>query len=544
VLYCLQAETGMPVWQYPVPGKLVHLEAGPAINKARVYACGGDAGVLCLDAKRVTLDGKEQDLAEVIPVLARRWAAMQAKYELEKQKDPLLAIPPNDGELPKPAPKLLWQQGKGKWHVDAPPALAGDFVLVASAYLDEEKVGLRSLLCLKAADGSLVWEAPLKLNPWAGATVAGQLVLVGCSNIRFDRKLIERARGEIVAVDLASGKVRWQQELAGGILSAIAVKGNVAVCTTTAGKAIGWDCATGQRLWEYEAKQPFFGGAAIAGDTVYVADLKANVHALGLADGKEQWTYDVASDLSVQSRSMVFGSPTVHGGDIYLATCNLEGEVDQPSYIACLSDKRSATNTVAVPISVDKEKRRITVPCLIAPRKLPSLKDVYPLEVIATYPSPRGQKAHETVVIFNSKPSDVHKALESFGLKPGTPARGDDQVPTGPEVRVLLEVPGVTGQPRLIPMEKVMVDTRTGKTLPVMSWHFTGSVMCQPDPTKEERVYGADLRGTLISLLPVTDETVCQARLEMKDGKLLRLDTNKDLLPPEGTEAKLVIEVK
>ena len=38
--------------------------------------------------------------------------------------------------------------------------------VVASAFLDDEKVGKRSLFCLKAADGSVVWESPVTFNPW------------------------------------------------------------------------------------------------------------------------------------------------------------------------------------------------------------------------------------------------------------------------------------------------------------------------------------------------------------------------------------------
>ena len=102
----------------------------------------------------------------------------------------------------------------------------------------------------------------------------------------------------------------------------------------------------------------------------------------------------------------------------------------------------------------------------------------------------------------------------------------------------------LVGKPRLIPLEKLIVDARTGKTLPPLTWRFTGSVLRQPDPGREERVYGADLSGTLISLLPVTDETVCQAGISMQDGKLLRLETNKNLLPPEGAEVRLIIEAK
>ena len=60
-------------------------------------------------------------------------------------------------------------------------------------------------------------------------------------------------------------------------------------------------------------------------------------------------------------------------------------------------------------------------------RKLPTLTQIYPLEVVACYPAPQGQKAHETVVTFEVKPSEVAKALESFGLKPGKPAVGEEE---------------------------------------------------------------------------------------------------------------------
>jgi len=545
ILYCLNPENGMPFWRYPVPGKLVHLEAGPTIDKGRVYACGGDAGVFCLDAKRVTLDGKEMDLASAAKVLSKRWAEMQEQYEKDKKADPLLAIPPSEDALPKPLPKLLWQKGQHQWHIDAPPVVAGEFLIVASAYLEHEKEGKRSLVCLKASDGSLVWETPLDLNPWSGPTVAGNTVIVGCSSIRFDRKLLGEAKGEVLAMDLATGQVKWKRQLAtGAVLSSIAVKGDVAVYSSTDKVIVARDINSGASKWYYrEGKEPFFAGVAIAGDTIYAADLYANVYAINLADGKLQWLLPLSTDNAVQSKSMVFGSPVVHGGDLFVATCNPDGDTPQSSYVVCISDKPTVVAFKSVPVTVNTEKRSVSVPCRIAPRKLPSLNEIYPLEVVATYPAPRGQKAHETVVVIESKPSEVHAALESIGLKPGKPAIGNG-IGTGAEVRVSLEVPGVTGSLRVIPLEKLMIDTRTGKTLPLLTWHFTGSAMRQPDPNKPEKMYGADQSGTLISLLPVTDETVCQLHLSLADGKPLKLDTNKALLPPEGTEVKLIIEAK
>ncbi len=196
-------------------------------------------------------------------------------------------------------------------------------------------------------------------------------------------------------------------------------------------------------------------------------------------------------------------------------------------------------------VVIDKEKKTLTVPCAIAPRKLPNLSEIYPIEVIACYPAPQGQKAHETVITFKDvKPSDVHLALELLGLKPGKPARGEDQKPEGPELKLFLEFTGADGKTQRIDIEKSMVHRKTGKPLESLRWHFTGSVLKQPDPEKDDQVYAADLSGTLIAMFPVTDETVIQSHLTMKDEPLFKMDTDTKLLPKEGTAAKLIIVVK
>src|SRR5437879_3566111 len=117
------------------------------------------------------------------------------------------------------------------------------------------------------------------------------------------------------------------------------------------------------------------------------------------------------------------------------------------------------------PMVVDKDKKTISITCKMAPRRLAKYTEVYPLEVIATFPdehNPQGKKAHETVVTFtNVKPSEVHQALESFGLKPGVPGMGVGQMGKGPEVKIYLEVPGPDGKPQKVPIEKTMQDRKT-----------------------------------------------------------------------------------
>jgi len=193
-------------------------------------------------------------------------------------------------------------------------------------------------------------------------------------------------------------------------------------------------------------------------------------------------------------------------------------------------------------IVVDKEKKVVIVPAKIAPRKIEDerYKEIYPIEVIATFPFPKGKKAHETVVTFDVKPSDVHKALLDIGLKPGKPAQTAEETQTGPEVKLFIEtVPGKAGT--RVPVERCLVDKKTGKPMPKVKWLFTGSVMTKPDPDKPE-VYGADDTGTLISIFPVTASTVFQSSLSLKDEKYVKLETN-DRLPKIGTAVNLVISV-
>jgi outer membrane protein assembly factor BamB len=336
-LRCIRAADGFLLWQLPLAGNLVHFEGTPTFASKRLYAGGGNAGVLSLDPARVTFEGKEQDLSLVQAELEKQWKDLLAKYELDKKKDPSFALPPDESMLPKSIPKLLWQKGQDKWHVDAPVAVVEDRVLAASAYLDDDKTGERALICLKADDGSILWKTPLKLNPWAGPTV-GPYILLGCSSIRMEPKTIPGATGEVVAIELDTGKIKWQKGVPGGVLSAVAVREGFAIFTATDGKVRAWDAFTGEERWSYDAGAPFFAGAAVTSKTVYAADLKGVVHALNLADGKRLWTLELSTNpTSVEGQ--VYGSPTVHGGRLYVATCDLAGSGRGRTGVVCIGER-------------------------------------------------------------------------------------------------------------------------------------------------------------------------------------------------------------
>jgi outer membrane protein assembly factor BamB len=340
ILYAVRASDGLPVWKYDMPGELVHMEGSPVADKNRIYMGAGNGGVFCVDANKLTLEGKEYDVKSVQAELQKRWKALQDAYQKDKKDNPDFAMEPTDTSLPAVKPKLLWQQGKDQWHVDSALAVTGDRVLAASAFLDLEGKGERALFCLKASDGSQLWKTALTYNPWGGPTVAGNVVLVGCSNIRLDPSELGQAAGEVVAIDLDKGTVLWKEKIPGGVVSSIAVKDSIAVVTATDGKVRAFNIADGKPRWTYTGGAPYFAAPAIAGKVVYSADLKGVVHAIDLEKGTKVWTFDVAGHPSIQSPGMFYSAPVIHGGKIYLATCNLYGETAwKQAAIVCIGEK-------------------------------------------------------------------------------------------------------------------------------------------------------------------------------------------------------------
>jgi outer membrane protein assembly factor BamB len=339
-LHCLRSATGLPLWQLPVPGELVHLEGTPTIADGRVYIGGGAAGVMCVYLDRVSLDGKEQSLADVRKQLDQKWQELQAKYEADKKKDPDFAVPPNEDQLPKPAPLLAWQQGKGRWHVDAPVAVVGGRVFVASAFLDKEKEGDRALFCLDAATGKQLWRTPLTLNPWGGPSVVGNAVVISASTIGYDPGALKQAKGSVAAFDIGDGHEKWSKSVPGGVLSCVALADGLAVATATDGKVRAYDLNDGKVRWYHgDGKAAYFAAPAVVGGVVYVGDLSGVVHALGLADGQPRWSLDLGADPAVKASGMIYGGPVLHGGRLFVATCNLTSKEPRPTAVVCIGAK-------------------------------------------------------------------------------------------------------------------------------------------------------------------------------------------------------------
>jgi outer membrane protein assembly factor BamB len=109
--------------------------------------------------------------------------------------------------------------------------------------------------------------------------------------------------------------------------------------TATDGKVRAFDLATGERRWVYDGKAPFFAPVALAGGVAYAGDLQGAVHAIDLKSGAARWKLDLGADPAVKAPGMVYGGPVLHGGRLYLATCNLAGaNAGRPTAVVCIGD--------------------------------------------------------------------------------------------------------------------------------------------------------------------------------------------------------------
>lgn len=336
-LHALAPDTARMYWQYPVPGTLVHLEGSPALADGRAYACAGAAGIICVDTRKITLEGNEVEIDQVPQILEAKWKVLEEQYKKDMAKDPDFAIKPSRDQLPKPSPRRLWQAGNEKWHVDAAPTLVGDKLLVASAYLDVERVGKRALISLDARTGKEQWATDLQVNPWGGASVINGTIVIGCASIRFDPKEVP-GKGQVVALDLETGALKWKKDLPGGVVSSIALTEDLAVVTAADGKVRALALKDGAEKWTHTSKSAYFASPAVAGGVAYVADIRGSIAALNLADGNVLWTLDL-NKAPISADGFVYGSPIVHDGRLYVATCSLNAAVGSTkNVLVCIGE--------------------------------------------------------------------------------------------------------------------------------------------------------------------------------------------------------------
>jgi outer membrane protein assembly factor BamB len=120
--------------------------------------------------------------------------------------------------------------------------------------------------------------------------------------------------GEVSALDLNSGKVRWKQKIDTGFIASPSVRGKLVYVGDYDGKFHALDSASGAVRWTHASDAEIDGGANFWRDNVLFGSQDANLYCLNAESGEFVWKFAIQD----QIRCM----PTVVGDRSFVAGCD------------------------------------------------------------------------------------------------------------------------------------------------------------------------------------------------------------------------------
>lgn len=177
------------------------------------------------------------------------------------------------------------------------------------------------VVAFEIASGRVAWRTRIKA-PLSGGTAVGEgMVLIGSSD------------GQLFALDAASGKSRWSVRVNGEVLAPAAISERLIALRTVDGKLHALAPADGHELWAQQQPVPRLSlrGTArpvIAGDLVLCGFDNGRVLAVNAGDGSVQWEATIAPPhgrTELERLDDIDTAVRVSGQDVY--TVGFQGKV-------------------------------------------------------------------------------------------------------------------------------------------------------------------------------------------------------------------------
>jgi outer membrane protein assembly factor BamB len=125
-------------------------------------------------------------------------------------------------------------------------------------------------------------------------------------------------RGNAQLTGVGSGapaipKLLWTHEVGEPVESSAAIAGGSVYVGSQSGELIALDLASGKVRWKYKASEAIGESSpAVGGGVVYVGDLSGVLHAVSAADGKRLWTFKTGSEIKA--------SPVITAGKVLIGS--------------------------------------------------------------------------------------------------------------------------------------------------------------------------------------------------------------------------------
>ncbi|GAB4012140.1 PQQ-binding-like beta-propeller repeat protein [Spirosoma migulaei] len=155
-------------------------------------------------------------------------------------------------------------------------------------------------------------------------------------------------RGQLVALSLTDGSVKWRLATEGKIYSTPAILKNRLVVASTDGTIYCLDKRNGKLNWKVETGKPIVACPLIDGNVVYMGSSEGKFRALSLKDGSEQWTFGdvhgfVESVPIADKQKIYFGS----WGSTFYA---LDKKTGQPAWTWTNGKSRNFSPAAGIPL--------------------------------------------------------------------------------------------------------------------------------------------------------------------------------------------------
>lgn len=169
--------------------------------------------------------------------------------------------------------------GETVWKVDtgvpwpAPLARHDDLLILPA--------GRDSVFAHHVDDGRRAWAVPLAGGSRGGAAVLdGSIYVAGLT-------------GEVVAIDAATGSVRWRRDLGSRIFAAPLAHGDELYVTALNGRLYAISTGTGQRRWSLALDGVCRGTPVLAGDLLAVTTMTATCQLISRSEERVVYTLDL-----------------------------------------------------------------------------------------------------------------------------------------------------------------------------------------------------------------------------------------------------------
>jgi outer membrane protein assembly factor BamB len=214
--------------------------------------------------------------------------------------------------------------GKELWRFDvndpeSSPAMRNGVLFIGSGFNGNAVVALKTGPAVDAKP-ALLWRAESP-HPITGAvTLAGDLVFAGGGNGDFVFRDPNPA-GIVLALQAADGKPSWQAVLPDAVLGAVAASERL-ICPVASGQVVALDIATGKVVWtnSVSGNAPVLAAAAVTKSEVFAVSQNGYLGRLRLDTGESiERIYLNATDKPGE-QGLSISSPLVVGGRLFVGS--------------------------------------------------------------------------------------------------------------------------------------------------------------------------------------------------------------------------------